>query len=614
MWVSQGNENAVRFAFRVFDGDRELDYGRFQAARALFAVNGRAVAWSDCGIEDDRVVCVLPEEALGRQGLVTGQLTLSFPPEGLLTTNYFSFNVLPGLAKLSEGERRVYINEIDELAKLLRDALEAAGEGGVELDAIMSRVRDKSAEIEGLLADMAGANQAAKDSAEEASAAAKAVSKCLDDAALDAKAVAGAFETAAAKLLALEAVLSQAEAAEAQITAMTAAVAVKKDESVAVMQGYVEGLEGELFVTRSELNDAVAAMGGSGGSGVVSPFQTFQFDMTHFQSNWLLLPDCPHGLANSSAVVIGDNIYVFGCGSGLNSMHTYIYDPRNNYWETGPSSPKPAINAGTAVWNGKVYVCGGSNNNLTIQIYDISADSWSESAPCDTAMKMAEVATVIWGGKIYITGGDAFQERARIYDIATDTWGQSSKAPTVMKQASQNTVIYKDKVYIFGIGVTNDETLIYDLAADTWAYGTQCPMQTNLRCAIMTDPGEIVIHSGGSYRQTLVYYTDTGKWRTIHPSPVANTRSRGVYFNKRLYYFGGATQPLSCVLAYERPPEAVRLLDCKAGDVVWANCALVTDSGQPLKRYAETVIQSDGHIHYRTCEAAGMVTLWRKRG
>jgi hypothetical protein len=59
-------------------------------------------------------------EALGRAGTVLGQLDIKGKDGSNLATTYFSFLVIPSLAKMSEGDRIVYINGLKALMDEIR--------------------------------------------------------------------------------------------------------------------------------------------------------------------------------------------------------------------------------------------------------------------------------------------------------------------------------------------------------------------------------------------------------------------------------------------------------------------------------------------------------------
>ena len=114
--------------------------------------------------------------------------------------------------------------------------------------------------------------------------------------------------------------------------------------------------------------------------------------------------------ARSQAVAVTDpttgKIYVAGGFADGNAFSTAdVYDPAANAWSPLQSMPI-ATRGATAVYNNnKVYVFGGFGQSVVsaVQIYDIAADTWSQSVFPAAQWESAAVAS---NGKIYLFGGE----------------------------------------------------------------------------------------------------------------------------------------------------------------------------------------------------------------
>ena len=148
--INQGNRDSVNFRFRIFDMGRELDYQRFNAARATFSHRGRAIAAVDCLINPEGIICTPPPEAFGRHGIINGQLDLGFNPEGNLATNYFSFTVTPSLVRLPESERQFFS---DQIAALLGRLTEDLNERKQEFEDALEQGFDRISQLSDALAE-----------------------------------------------------------------------------------------------------------------------------------------------------------------------------------------------------------------------------------------------------------------------------------------------------------------------------------------------------------------------------------------------------------------------------------------------------------------------------
>ena len=87
---------------------------------------------------------------------------------------------------------------------------------------------------------------------------------------------------------------------------------------------------------------------------------------------------------------------------------TRIYDIGTNTWTTGAPMPAALGGMATALWNGIVYVAGGSPDIgasvvNTLYAYDIAANSWTTLAPMPQALWVSGFGAI--HGKLYVAGG-----------------------------------------------------------------------------------------------------------------------------------------------------------------------------------------------------------------
>ena len=89
------------------------------------------------------------------------------------------------------------------------------------------------------------------------------------------------------------------------------------------------------------------------------------------------------------AAVVENKIFVVGGYHGNTFMPTCeSLDLDKNEWNFKASLSSPRYQAGVAVLNRKIYVCGGwSGNGLataTVECYDVGTDAWSLIMPLPT--------------------------------------------------------------------------------------------------------------------------------------------------------------------------------------------------------------------------------------
>ena len=68
-------------------------------------------------------------------------------------------------------------------------------------------------------------------------------------------------------------------------------------------------------------------------------------------------------------ILLDEHEYLIDISVKLGQLQVERYDPQRDCWKTLPSLQKGRIGDGAAVLNGKIFVCGGENNN-TVEVYD----------------------------------------------------------------------------------------------------------------------------------------------------------------------------------------------------------------------------------------------------
>ena len=123
---------------------------------------------------------------------------------------------------------------------------------------------------------------------------------------------------------------------------------------------------------------------------------------------WVVLTSKPTPVRAVNAVLLSDRIYVPGgiTSTGEPTSIVDVYNPSNNSWDQCAPLPQPLSNYALEVFEGKLYIFGGSNRSgLTNQVYsyDPSTDKWTEEPPM--SQKRAGLDSAQWGGRIYLVGG-----------------------------------------------------------------------------------------------------------------------------------------------------------------------------------------------------------------
>lgn len=178
------------------------------------------------------------------------------------------------------------------------------------------------------------------------------------------------------------------------------------------------------------------------------------------------------------AVYFNGKIYIFG---GYDetfqpSNATRIYDIATNTWMP-PGTPMPAALGGMAagLWNGIVYIAGGSPDIGvsvvdTLYAYDIAADTWTTLAPMPQGSLVAGFGAI--NGRFYVAGGSDGHTQLNtlyIYDIASNTWTSGANMPMAAEAAGS--AVLHNKLYLFGGASPFITTQIYNPGSNTWSFG-----------------------------------------------------------------------------------------------------------------------------------------------
>jgi N-acetylneuraminic acid mutarotase len=199
------------------------------------------------------------------------------------------------------------------------------------------------------------------------------------------------------------------------------------------------------------------------------------------------------------SVVLNGKVYVIGTNitASADNNPNYMYDPATNTWTQKAPMPYFQEDFGLTTYQGQIYVIGGSFYvvpTATIQVYNPTTDSWSNSTELQLPAAEAALSAVTVNGKIYVMGG-AITGLAvpipiginEVYDPNSNTWNTLANMPAPVIRFAMTGV--GDKIYVMGGGDSNNgqgfsnETQIYDTQTNTWPLVHLCllPLVTVLQ-------------------------------------------------------------------------------------------------------------------------------------
>ncbi len=221
----------------------------------------------------------------------------------------------------------------------------------------------------------------------------------------------------------------------------------------------------------------------------------------------------------NNKIIISGGFTDYSC-TGYN--HTSVYDPIG-YWASSTAMGHPnCAETAMAEVGGKCYLFGGYTSSGVLN------EVWSWT-PGDGAMAVraampaarADLAAAVWNGKVYVFGGSSNTQVATNsiweYTPASNTWVQ--KALLILPRRNATAVTLGNQIFVIGGQSTlnyTDTVEIYDPISDTVEFGLSLAYPRGQHASA----GYVV---GGNSASSGVIFVSGGYWS----STVLNTAERG---------------------------------------------------------------------------------------
>lgn len=244
---------------------------------------------------------------------------------------------------------------------------------------------------------------------------------------------------------------------------------------------------GRYGLAATAINDEVYIIGGSGPDGFLGKVEKYNVnDKTVVALTNKLLRRRYH-----TAQSFEGKIYIMGGviagprSSQIETNRVERYDPKINEVKKLAPLPTPRSMPASVIYNGKIYVIGGSITKDVVQIekisynekvdvhytgiveiYDIAANKWTRGSDKPTR---SVCDAILHNGKIYAIGGynGLPQNTFAVYDLETDRWEKLPDLPFTIS-AHHGTVL-NGKIYTFGDYYDLNRVCQYDFGTGQWS-------------------------------------------------------------------------------------------------------------------------------------------------
>ncbi len=206
---------------------------------------------------------------------------------------------------------------------------------------------------------------------------------------------------------------------------------------------------------------------------------------------WRTGAPMPKGKGGHASCLINDKIYVFGGDIGYNwTSSCEVYDTKADKWSQLPAVPidfKGGIGQmACSALDNKAYIFGGIGDSKAVWEFDTMKKVWNKKAAMSTGRVGA--TSSVYNGQIYVIGGSLQQfnrlcaqplATVSVYSPNKDTWSQSSSFTIARAQCSS--VLIGSSLFVIG-GVNDKENNSgaveeFSLATNKWSVKTPMPTQ-----------------------------------------------------------------------------------------------------------------------------------------
>ncbi|XP_054158233.1 kelch-like protein diablo [Oppia nitens] len=180
------------------------------------------------------------------------------------------------------------------------------------------------------------------------------------------------------------------------------------------------------------------------------------------------------------ATIIQNTIYVCGGENGNYFKSCEYYSPNTDKWHFAKPMSQERCGLALVAYEGFIYAIGGQNGNdsyNSMERYNTKTQQWQPMG--NLRYSRSFFGSAIFMGKIYVCGGLGNSDRksCETYDSKTNQWTQI--ASMRLDRVYFKLIAFDDKLYALG-GITNNTSTktveIYDYESNQWYYTTSLPI------------------------------------------------------------------------------------------------------------------------------------------
>lgn len=269
--------------------------------------------------------------------------------------------------------------------------------------------------------------------------------------------------------------------------------------------------------------------------------------LAHAQTlSFQTLTDMPTARGASGSAIINSDMYVIN-GYGVNGDTSYIekYSIPNNSWTTLNTVLVPKRFTTAETYNNKIYVMNGWLNG-NVEIFDPATNTVTNGAP--NPYYAGSAGSDVYNGKIYVFGGSGqnntstytYTNKFQYYDIAINTWNALPNMPVAKETRGK---IINGKLYVVGgyNGTNSNKINVFNLSTNTWTDEYTMPVGVSGHSVAVHNDKIFIVGDYDNQTYLAYFNTTTNQFYQLASNMVARRHSVAQVYDNKLYIMGGNT-------------------------------------------------------------------------